>query len=161
MKPFCCPQCGKCFVWRGDLLRHQRSHNGVRPYSCSECGKWFYSERDLLRHQRTHTGRASIFLFGTVGKKFHAESESHSARAASHGVRPYFLFGVRDKVSLKKETFLHTRAAIWSSVPFLCRMWRKSSRRNLNLSYTRDSTPGRGLCMLCVWEIHSQEIQTC
>ncbi|XP_068113794.1 gastrula zinc finger protein XlCGF53.1-like [Hyperolius riggenbachi] len=32
-----CSSCGKCFIQKSHLVRHERSHTGEKPYSCAEC----------------------------------------------------------------------------------------------------------------------------
>ncbi|KAM5127514.1 uncharacterized protein ACMZJ9_020549 [Mantella aurantiaca] len=54
--PNSCPECGKCFTWKSQLVIHQRSHTGEKPYLCPECGKCFTQKSALVIHQRCHTG---------------------------------------------------------------------------------------------------------
>ncbi|XP_070700586.1 zinc finger protein ZFMSA12A isoform X1 [Pempheris klunzingeri] len=54
-----CPQCGKCFIYRYELLEHQRLHTGENPYRCSQCGKAFRRTSDLSTHRRTQCVKAA------------------------------------------------------------------------------------------------------
>nr|XP_033505974.1 zinc finger protein ZFMSA12A-like [Epinephelus lanceolatus] len=54
-----CTQCGKCFIYRYELLEHQRLHTGENPYKCSQCGKAFRRTSDLSTHRRTQCTKAA------------------------------------------------------------------------------------------------------
>ncbi|KAM9845495.1 uncharacterized protein ACBR49_012228 [Aulostomus maculatus] len=54
-----CSQCGKCFIYRYELLEHQRLHTGENPYKCSQCGKAFRRTSDLSSHRRTQCSKAA------------------------------------------------------------------------------------------------------
>ncbi|XP_071758274.1 uncharacterized protein LOC139913993 [Centroberyx gerrardi] len=54
-----CAQCGKCFIYRYELLEHQRLHTGENPYKCSQCGKAFRRTSDLSTHRRTQCTKAA------------------------------------------------------------------------------------------------------
>ncbi|XP_056276875.1 zinc finger protein ZFMSA12A isoform X2 [Pseudoliparis swirei] len=54
-----CAQCGKCFIYRYELLEHQRLHTGENPYECSQCGKAFRRTSDLSSHRRTRCTKAA------------------------------------------------------------------------------------------------------
>lgn len=51
-----CPECGRGFCQRSELLQHQRMHTGEKPYSCRECGRGFSRKSSLTIHQRKHSG---------------------------------------------------------------------------------------------------------
>ncbi|XP_029923732.1 zinc finger protein 497-like isoform X2 [Myripristis murdjan] len=78
-----CPQCGKCFIYRSQVIRHLRTHKSRRPalrtsgaqqqrgqsgchgdeprppraHSCFQCGADFRSRAELTAHQRSHRSR--------------------------------------------------------------------------------------------------------
>ncbi|XP_051262727.1 zinc finger protein ZFMSA12A isoform X1 [Dicentrarchus labrax] len=54
-----CTQCGKCFIYRYELLEHQRLHTGENPYKCTQCGKAFRRTSDLSTHRRTQCIKAA------------------------------------------------------------------------------------------------------
>ena len=49
-------QCDKSFPFRGDLVKHQRMHNGKKPYQCNQYDKYFCKKGHLLCHQIIYTG---------------------------------------------------------------------------------------------------------
>ncbi|XP_037643837.1 zinc finger protein ZFMSA12A isoform X1 [Sebastes umbrosus] len=54
-----CSQCGKCYIYRYELLEHQRLHTGENPYKCSQCGKAFRRSSDMSSHRRTQCTKAA------------------------------------------------------------------------------------------------------
>ena len=47
-----CGQCGQTFTKAEHLVRHQRSHSGLRPYRCHHCNHRFARPDTLSRHSR-------------------------------------------------------------------------------------------------------------
>lgn len=39
---------------KGHLVSHRRSHSGERPHACPDCGKTFVEKGNMLRHLRKH-----------------------------------------------------------------------------------------------------------
>lgn len=49
-----CPTCGKEFVRKEDLQRHQDTHAEIKNFECSECSKRFVSRTALNTHLKVH-----------------------------------------------------------------------------------------------------------
>ncbi|XP_047446447.1 zinc finger protein ZFMSA12A-like [Mugil cephalus] len=69
-----CTQCGKCYIYRYELLEHQRLHTGENPYKCSQCGKAFRRTSDLSSHRRTQCTKAAYVCI-KCGKSFQSIQE--------------------------------------------------------------------------------------
>ncbi|XP_029284253.1 zinc finger protein 135-like, partial [Cottoperca gobio] len=68
-KPFSCSECGRGFIHKRSMKRHNLSHTGEKPYSCSECGKIFGRKSHLKEHMLTHGGEKP-FSCPQCGKLF-------------------------------------------------------------------------------------------
>ncbi|XP_072235297.1 uncharacterized protein [Leuresthes tenuis] len=94
-----CPQCGKCFIYRSQVIRHLRTNRscasalsttttravttlsqpgeprppGPRPprtHTCFQCNAAFRTKAELLSHQRTHRARP-VYQCSRCDKAFH------------------------------------------------------------------------------------------
>ncbi|XP_053307098.1 oocyte zinc finger protein XlCOF7.1-like [Spea bombifrons] len=68
-KSFSCSECGKCFSWMAQLLKHQWDHVKEKRFTCAECGKRCTCESELLEHQKVHVKEVHI-VCAECGKQF-------------------------------------------------------------------------------------------
>ncbi|XP_040291241.1 oocyte zinc finger protein XlCOF7.1-like isoform X1 [Bufo bufo] len=69
-----CVACGKGFACKSELSRHMAVHSGQKPYTCTVCGKCFSFKSALVRHQRIHSGDR-LHYCPMCGKGFSCNSE--------------------------------------------------------------------------------------
>ncbi|XP_061894437.1 zinc finger protein 32-like isoform X1 [Entelurus aequoreus] len=68
-KPFECPQCGKTFTKKGNMIVHMRKHTEVKRFACSVCSKQFLTRGYINKHMRIHTGEKP-FHCGVCNRRF-------------------------------------------------------------------------------------------
>ncbi|EGD72056.1 hypothetical protein PTSG_11534 [Salpingoeca rosetta] len=77
---FSCPHegCGRTFTLRRNLLRHMKTHDGVKKFKCDVpgCTAAFFRRSDLKQHMITHTNeKAFVCSFPGCGKCFARRSD--------------------------------------------------------------------------------------
>ena len=87
-KKFKCETCDKAFSQSGDLVRHMRTHSGVKPYACELCDKAFSQAGNLASHMLTHTG-VKPWVCQTCGRAFTKSSNLASHMLTHSGEKPY------------------------------------------------------------------------
>ncbi|XP_060094604.1 zinc finger protein 154-like [Heteronotia binoei] len=83
-----CNKCGKLFTQSVLLLKHKRTHMGMKPIKCSDCGKIFSRHSFLHKHKRTHRAE-KLFRCSDCGKSFHQRSHLASHKGIHTGAKPY------------------------------------------------------------------------
>ncbi|XP_071988799.1 uncharacterized protein [Engystomops pustulosus] len=130
-RPYSCSQCGKCYVHRSDLAKHQRTHTGEKPYSCSECGKCYAQRSELAKHQRIHTGEKP-YSCSKCGKCFAHSSDFSKHQRIHTGEKPFSCTDCGKCFNKKSNLLAHKRVHTGEK-PFSCLECGKCFSRKSNL----------------------------
>ncbi|XP_034023336.1 zinc finger protein 419-like [Thalassophryne amazonica] len=117
-KPFSCPDCGKRFGLKGNLIRHVTIHTGEKPFDCSRCDAKFRRKDNLIAHMRIHTGQKP-FGCSHCGKRFGEKGNLINHMRIHTGEKPFSCpecgAKFRRKNNLVGHMFIHT-----GDKPFVC-----------------------------------------
>ncbi|XP_063695648.1 gastrula zinc finger protein XlCGF64.1-like [Culicoides brevitarsis] len=84
--PFSCVTCGKRFVQKHSLERHQTIHLGIKPFSCESCGQSFRLSYQLKAHLQTHQTDSKPFQCMYCSKSYR-DKTSFNKHVESHYVK--------------------------------------------------------------------------
>ncbi|XP_053578007.1 gastrula zinc finger protein XlCGF17.1 [Bombina bombina] len=117
-KTFSCSECGKCFAHRSRLFRHKIIHTGGKPFSCLECGKCFTQKSHLNTHQKIHTGER-IFSCSDCGKWFTQKSDLLKHKRIHTGEKPFLCTECGKCFTQKSHLNIHLKIHTGEKI-FLC-----------------------------------------
>uniref|UniRef100_A0A182K9H1 C2H2-type domain-containing protein n=1 Tax=Anopheles christyi TaxID=43041 RepID=A0A182K9H1_9DIPT len=87
-RPFQCGQCDKAFCEKAHLQRHLNYHSEERPYRCELCGKCYKTERCLKVHSAVHNNERP-FVCTECNKGFLSSSKLRQHSNIHSGLRPF------------------------------------------------------------------------
>uniref|UniRef100_A0A8U8C6F8 Uncharacterized protein n=1 Tax=Geospiza parvula TaxID=87175 RepID=A0A8U8C6F8_GEOPR len=131
-QPYKCPECGKSFCERVDLVKHQRTHMGEGPYECPECGKSFCKHAALVTHQKTHTVERP-YECGKCRKRFLKSSGLLRHQTIHTEERPFRCPDCGKGFKRNCTLVVHRRIHTGERRPFRCSDCGKGFQRNCTL----------------------------
>uniref|UniRef100_A0A182YAE3 C2H2-type domain-containing protein n=1 Tax=Anopheles stephensi TaxID=30069 RepID=A0A182YAE3_ANOST len=85
---FSCPECGRTFVQKINLIQHHKTHLGERPFQCGQCDKAFCEKAHLQRHLNYHSEERP-FRCELCGKCYKTERCLKVHSAVHNNERPF------------------------------------------------------------------------
>uniref|UniRef100_A0A8C5QXR0 Uncharacterized protein n=1 Tax=Leptobrachium leishanense TaxID=445787 RepID=A0A8C5QXR0_9ANUR len=126
-----CSQCERCFSNKYRLLRHRRSHTAKKLFSCDDCDKCFCDSSTLLKHQRNHSGKKP-FKCLECGKCFTISSYLIVHQRVHTGEKPYECSECGKSFSQSSSLIIHQRTHTGEK-PYACTFCRKTFNHRSHL----------------------------
>lgn len=116
---FQCDSCGKMFLTKRGLGKHQSVvHQGVR-FTCSFCSKQLTSSHSLAAHMRAHTSERTQLMCGVCGKTY-GTFKYLAAHEMTHTGESPFSCDICHQVFTQKATLVVHKRYHTGERPFKC-----------------------------------------
>lgn len=119
-----CEVCGKSFLGKNDLRKHQRTHSNERPYECAECGKKFRQGGSLKNHVASQhpisIKNPEIFICEYCQKVFPIKERLRLHLRIHTGDRPYSCSQCSKTFARGGQLVQHMRTHTGSR-PYVCK----------------------------------------
>lgn len=133
-----CPKCPKKFMFKSDLLRHDKYKHSVKPkLFCKYCNKEFVSQQNLFFHEKSHKKKKSFYKCEVCKKTFKKSAVLVKHMAKKHSKSASFSCTNCEKI-FTSQTLLnnHIRKIHLSDKekPYKCEICLKGFERKQGLS---------------------------
>ncbi|XP_061681122.1 zinc finger protein 202-like [Syngnathoides biaculeatus] len=85
---FGCPECGKTFGQKSNMITHVKTHSGEKPFACSYCDRRFHTKLHAKRHTAIHTGEKP-FSCSFCGRRFREKYDLMNHVRLHTGEKPF------------------------------------------------------------------------
>ncbi|XP_043923946.1 zinc finger imprinted 3-like [Protopterus annectens] len=118
--PHKCDICGKTFADKRYLIGHQLGHTGEKPFKCTICDKRFIYQKSMVSHQSIHTGKKP-YKCPTCGKEFTKKGNMRQHQHVHSGHKSYKCT-ICDKSFVWKRTMVMHESIHTGQQPYKCAM---------------------------------------
>lgn len=133
-----CPKCPKKFMFKSDLLRHDKYKHSVKPkLFCKYCNKEFVSQQNLLFHEKSHKKKRSSYKCEVCKKVFKKSAALVKHTMKKHSKCSSFSCGQCGKI-FTSQILLNSHFRKFhlpdNEKPFKCEICSKSFEKKQGLS---------------------------